>query len=725
MRNTFFPLLVLLGTLSCLGPTACAKSQPQATQKDVSAASALQPKPAESLIDEKIAGIIQDGHYGKRQLNNQRSEAIFKLYIKGLDPNRSYFTKKDIAHFSKYRDQLDNAIKAGNLQPAFAIYDVYEKRVKQRVAYALDVLKHKPNFSVKERYVFDRSHAPWAANRHVLDRIWRKRIKNDAIGLMLTGKSWKQAAKTLSKRYRTLRHRAVGNIRSANVFNAFMNAYAQAMDPHTDYFSPSESKQFQIQMSLKLTGIGAALQSENEYTKVIQIIPGGPAAQSHKLHRGDRITGVAQGHKRMVDVVGWRLDDVVKLIRGPKGSVVRLRILPSGKPPGSQEKVIRLVRNVVKLKQQEAHKKIITLKRNGKRYKIGVINIPSFYLDYQARIEGKKNYASTTRDARRLLNQLKKQHVAGVVLDLRNNGGGSLQEATDLTGLFVPHGPVVQLRGTKGNITVQKDDESSVAYSGPLAVLVNRFSASASEIFAGAIQDYHRGLIVGQKTYGKGTVQTLINLDRFIDTKTKAGQLKLTIGKFYRVTGSSTQDHGVHPDITMPTPINPHEFGEETDKNALPWDKIGPTDFKPVKDHLKTDIPKLRQKHLDRIKHDPAYALYLKDIHKIKKESGKKSISLVLAKRQAERKKEKKEQLARENLWRKLRGKPPIKSYKALKKKEKQQQQQANEEHNNNLDREAEAAPDVLLKETAQIVLDLSKLQQKRHAGQGVAAKTG
>ncbi|HET7370953.1 MAG TPA: carboxy terminal-processing peptidase [Gammaproteobacteria bacterium] len=649
----------------------------------------LTPKPAQVLVDQTVNGLLSRYHYGDKELNNALSEYIFRHYLKALDPTRSYFTQQDIDKFSKYSRQMGNAIRKGNLEPAFDIYNIYKERVAQQVDYALQVLDGKPDLTTDETYTFDRDKASWPANQAALDALWHKRVTNDIINLVLTGKSRKEAADVLRKRYKNFLEQAK-QINSADVFNTFMNTYAHAMDPHTAYFSPEDSEQFRIEMSLKLQGIGAALMIKNQYVTVDRVIPGGPAAKSDQLHTGDRIVGVAQGEDgKMVDVVGWRLSDVVNLIRGKKGTVVRLHILPRGAAPGSTEKNLELTRNIIELKAQQAKSDLINIKRDGKEYKIGVITIPSFYRDFKAEVAGKKDYRSTTRDVRRLIEELKKKDIDSLVVDLRDNPGGSLAEATEMTGLFIDQGPVVQVRGTDGKVKVHRDRDDSVAWRGPMVVMVNRFSASASEIFTGAIQDYHRGLIVGSTTYGKGTVQSLIDLNHFVASG-KAGQLKLTIAKFYRVTGSSTQDRGVRPDITLPSPIDTSEFGESTEENALPWDKISAADFKPFQDQLQAKLPALRQDHLHRVADSAEYQLFLKDIEIARKMHARNTVSLNIDKRRAERKQLEERQLADVNAWRELKGKKPVKSLEALP---------------DDADR-----PDVLLHEAAQIATDMSRM---------------
>lgn len=707
----------ILAGLMCIGLMLLAVSADSATRAAPAVASltplpALSPLPRETLVDQAIAGILERYHYNKAPLDQALSQLIFAHYLQNLDPNRSYFLQSDIDRFAPYRDTLDDAIRTGNLRPAFAMYNVYQERVQQRIQYALGLLAKEPDFKVKESFVYDRSKAPWAADVTQLDDLWRKRVKNDALGLLLAGKTWPQTVDILRKRYQNIEYRT-RQIAPADVFDLFMNSYTLSLDPHTNYFSPDQSQEFQIQMSLKLQGIGAALTSEGEYTRVDQVIPGGPAARSKQLHPDDRITGVAQGDKGdVVDVVGWRLDDVVQLIRGPKGSVVRLQILPAGAPPGSAEKVIRLVRDTVKLEAQAAHKSIVTLARAGRKYKIGVVTIPAFYSDFEGRMEGEANYTSTTRDVRKLLLELEAEHVDGVVIDLRNNGGGALDEAIRLTGLFIPHGPVVQIRHRDGRIDVLDDDDSNVVYRGPLAVLVNRFTASASEIFAGAMQDYHRGLIIGSNTYGKGTVQTLFDLNRIVPGNQDAGQLKLTVDKFYRISGASTQRKGITPDIALPSNIDPAEFGEDTQDDALPWDQISAADYAPLHLELATALTKLEKLHAERIAHSPAWALYLGGLRLLAQERAEKSVPLWLAAREVQRTGRDHERLALANDWRKLKGLPPATTLEAAYKLAESNAGKASPSSapDAGADNAGTLVPDVLLQETAHIVADMAAL---------------
>ncbi len=710
MRHKLAFLLVIVGSLS--SPAAYSVSIAPAASSNVAQLPILNPQPREALVEQAISGILARYHYGNQPLTDTLSQQIFKHYLANLDPNRSYFLQSDIDDFAPYQHDLDDAIRNGNLKPAYAIYNVYQQRVQQRIQYALGLLDHEPDFKIKEDYVYDREKAPWAVSTSELNDIWRKRVKNDMIGLLLAGKTWKQTADILRKRYQNFDFRA-RQIESQDVFDVFMNSYTLTLDPHSNYFSPSESQQFQIQMSLKFQGIGASLISEGEYTKVVQVIPGGPAARSKELHPDDRITGVAQGDKGdVVDVVGWRLDDVVQLIRGPKDSVVRIQILPAGAAPGSPEKILRLVRDTVKLEAQAAHKNIINVTSSDRRLKIGIVNIPAFYSDFAGRSEGEKNYTSTTRDVSKLLQELEAEHVDGVVIDLRNNGGGALDEATKLTGLFIPHGPVVQIRDTSGNVDVEDDDDSSLVYTGPLVVLVNRFTASASEIFAAAIQDYHRGLIVGSTTYGKGTVQQLIDLNRFVPGNQDVGQLKLTIDKFYRVNGASTQRRGVIPEINLPTPIDPKEFGEETEDDALPWDQIASADYTPFHLGLDKALPELTKLHDERIMDNPDWALFLNSIQLLEAERSAKSVTLLLSEREKLQTTRDDEKLALANAWRKLKGLPPAKSLDAAYKQTGNSKASTDDENSvDNTDIDIGGlVPDVLLQETAHITADLSIL---------------
>ena len=705
MRHKHLLLPLLAGGL--LAAAVSAYATVAAPAAATSALKPISPDPHQALVDETVTGLLQRYHYSKRPLDAGLSQAIFKHYLEDLDPNRSYFLQSDIDGLAGDKLTFGDDIRDGELQPAFDIYNLFQKRVSERLQYALQMLGHEPDFTVNESFVFDRTKAPWAKDSAELDDLWRKRVKNDLIGLMLAGKTWPQAADTLRKRYQSFAYRT-RQVNATDVFSLFMNAYAHSVDPHTDYFPPSQSAEFQIQMSLKLQGIGASLISDGEYTRVDHLLPGGPAARDKRLQPDDRITGVGQGdHGEITDVVGWRLDDVVALIRGNPGSVVRLQVLPAGASPGTQEKILQLTRDNVKLEAQAAHKKIIDVTRGKQAYKIGVITVPGFYEDLQARMQGDKNYTSTTHDVTRLVNELKAARVDGIVMDLRNNGGGSLKEAEDLTGLFVPDGPVVQIRHQDGKIDVEdENDDDGVLYSGPLVVLVNRFTASASEIFAAAIQDYRRGLVVGSVTYGKGTVQQLQDLNRFIPGDADSGQLKLTVDKFYRVSGSSTQNKGVAPDITLPALVDPTQVGESTNDSALPWDEIPHADYSALHSGLDKALPQLTDLHTTRTTKDADWHLFMDGLHQMEAQRAETSVSLVLTERKKQQADDDAKGLTLANAWRKLKGLPPATTLEAALKLPKSATAAAaiaaDDADSQGLE------PDVLLNETAAIVADIT-----------------
>ncbi len=536
----------------------------------------LTPKPIYGKEAKVIAYILDNNHYSKITLDDSLSSAILGEYVKSLDNNKTYFTSADLATFEKYRYTLDDLTREENVDAAYEIYAVFRKRFTERMNYIMNNLVNQPfDYSVDEFYETDRDKEPWCKNEEELNEVWRKIIKSQALSLKLTGKTQEDIEKTLKERYERF-NKSIQQFNSEDVFSMYMNTITEAYDPHTNYFSPKAADLFKQQMSLSLEGIGARLQTENDYTRVAEVILGGPADKSKLINVSDRIIGVAQGvDGEFVDVIGWRIDEVVKLIKGPKGTTVRLQILPAETGITGPSKVITLVRDKVKLEDQQAKKTIINYQKDGRNLKLGVITLPTFYMDFEAYQKGDPNYTSTTRDVRRLIKELQMEKVDGLALDLRNNGGGSLAEAIDLTGLFIKDGPVVQVKNSSNRIEVGKDDDTDIAYGGPLVVLTNRFSASASEIFAGAIQDYHRGVIIGESTYGKGTVQTVVDLKRFInDPKAQVGELKITFQKFYRVNGSSTQHKGVTPDIKLPTALDPEQFGESSSPSALPWDEI-------------------------------------------------------------------------------------------------------------------------------------------------------
>jgi carboxyl-terminal processing protease len=616
----------------------------------------LKPEKLFSQETELINTILSRYHYKKFNLNDSLSSVIFDSYLNSLDHTKSYFLASDIVSFNKYKFMLDDDILSGNLEPVYEIFNTYKKRVYERTDYVKKILTSEFDFTIDENYEIDRKDADWPKTTGEANEIWRKRIKNDALNLKLAGKDWESAAETLKKRYESYL-KAIEQYNSEDVFQLFMNSYTESIDPHTNYLSPSTSENFKISMTLSLEGIGAQLRTEGDYTKVVEIVPGGPAHKSNLLHQDDNIIGVAQGEDgEMVDVIGWRITDVVQLIRGPKGTVVRLQIIAADEGPNAIPKEIKIVRDKVKLEEQAAKKEIMEIMNDNVPYKIGVITVPTFYSDYDAQQRGEKDYRSTTKDVKKLINELKAENVDGLIIDLRNDGGGSLKEAIEMTGLFIKDGPVVQVKNSDGSIILEDDPDPQCAYDGPLAVLVNRFSASASEIFAGAIQDYKRGVIIGEQTYGKGTVQNLIDLNRIIpDSDDKLGQVKLTIAKYYRINGGSTQHRGVIPDIVLPSTIAPDEYGESSEKSALPWDQINTTNYIPYK-NLDNFIAILKQKHTERMDKDPEFEYILEDIKQIKEMREKNIVSLNENVRRKEKEEQEEREFQRENARRKVKG---------------------------------------------------------------------
>tara|TARA_E500000331_G_scaffold294392_1_gene292105 strand:- start:8681 stop:10756 length:2076 start_codon:yes stop_codon:yes gene_type:complete len=604
-----------------------------------------------SVISQRITKLIEDLHYSRPRLDNAFSSEILDKYLDTLDTNRLYFQSNDINSFSKYRYEIDNLSKDGNLDFIFEIFTLLKTRTEDRINFAIQLLEEEPDFSVDESFIFDRRDMTWPKNDEEINSVWRKRIKNDALGLILTGKTWEETSGILETRYKRIQT-SILQLTADDIFETFVNSLANTMDPHSNYFSPRNSEEYRIQMSLSYEGIGASLRLDNEYVTVINVIPGGPAQIDGQLKPEDRITAVGQGDLgELVDVIGWRLDDVVDIIRGPGGTVVKLQILPGGSPPGSNMKILDLTRDQVKLEEQAAKKELHEININNEDFNIGVIKIPSFYQDFEARNRGDENYKSTSRDVTTLLNELKLENIDGLVIDLRGNGGGHLSEATELTGLFVDYGPIVQLREARGNIQVLNDPSNGAIYDGPLAVLVDRFSASASEIFAAAIQDYGRGIVIGQQTYGKGSVQNLFMLDQFIRSPGN-GQITLTIGKYYRITGASTQNRGVTPDIELPSIIDKYIIGESNRDNSLSWDQVSPTRFS-SSDNLDDEIAILNHYFNNELAQDPNIKYLLKNIEQSIVNSSKKIISLNLTDRKNEQNAQREKVLANENERRK------------------------------------------------------------------------
>lgn len=660
-----------------------------ATDIDVGEPSALSSTQKHLEIAKLVTRFSEASHYARIRIDNDFSGALLDNYVEGLDSNRSFFLQSDIAQLERYRFSLDNSVRSGDMTPVFRIFGTYRERATANLDYALSLLEDEPDFTVDESYVFDRTDMPWPASAEEMQDLWRKRVKNDWLSLVLADpeKSAEDISTTLEKRYKRFVKR-INELDSDDVFEGFMNTFARTLDPHSSYMSPRQSEEYRIQMSLSYQGIGASLQLDDDIVTVLNIIPGGPAAIDGRLKASDQIVGVGQGEEEMVDVIGWTLDDVVQLIRGPADTEVRLQIRPGDTMPGESEYTLALTRNKIKLEEQAAQSEIVEIGRDAEAYKIGVISVPSFYQDFDARSRGEADYVSTTRDVERLIKELEQDDVRGIVLDLRGNGGGHLSEATALSGLFIDNGPIVQLRDTRGKIDILEDPIPAQAYDGPLVVLVDRFSASASEIFAAAIQDYNRGIVIGQQTFGKGTVQNLYVLDQYAPRSQfeGLGQLTLTIGKYYRVTGGSTQNRGVIPDIELPSMVNAGEIGENTKPRALPWDQINPTRFRADR-HFDDQLPLLNRDQIQRSATDPDFQFLLDDIEVAEELRQQTSVSLNLETRKTEQEARRQARLERENSRRQARGLEELESLDSA---------------------EDDEWPDVLLNQAVEILTDLA-----------------
>jgi len=593
-------------------------------------------------VAKRVSDLFSRSHYKYMPLDNTLSKKVFDRYIEQLDFNKQIFLQSDIDAMKVYQYELDENLKFGQLDPVYQIYQLNLTRRFERYSYALSLLDKEITFDEKDEYQFDRSEASWAKDKQALDKLWKERVKSDALTLKLSDKKWPEIKSLLTKRYNyALKH--LTQTESEDVFQSFMNAYAHTIEPHTSYLSPRNAERFNMEMNLSLEGIGAVLQLEDDYTVVRSLVPGGPADKSKQLAKDDKIIGVGQAGEKIVDVIGWRLDDIVELIKGPKGTTVQLQIL-SGKA-GDQNRVIEIVRETIHLEDREAKSSVEVI--DGKN--IGVITIPSFYIKLSEHVE-------------RELKILAKKEVEGIIIDLRNNGGGALSEATLLTGLFIKTGPVVQVRDSRQQVSIQVDDDDSIAYDGPLTVLINRNSASASEIFAAALQDYGRAIIIGENSFGKGTVQQHRRIARYYDKNQEAvGSVQYTIAKFYRINGGSTQNKGVVPDILFPSPIDPQDTGESLEKNALPWDNIRSAKYKKV-DDLDSAIKALELKHQARIKNEVEFDYLDDDIKAYRLDKDTTSISLVEKERLKEREEKEAAALIRTNQRLKRAGLAEIKS---------------------------------------------------------------
>jgi carboxyl-terminal processing protease len=682
-------LLLVTFTAAVFACNAAPKQQPV-----VEGIPNIKPDEQQGLVCKEVVALIENYNYKKIQINDSISSLILDKYIKALDPSKYYFLSSDIKDFEKYRSTLDDDFRNGDLSAPFYIFNVYLKRYNEWINYSLSQIGKKYNFNQNDTYVYDREKMPWISSTTALNDVWQKRVKYELVNLEIAGTSEAKNVETLTKRYQNLKSQ-VGKINNQDVFQSIMDAFTETIDPHTNYFNPSNAVAFNEDMARSFDGIGARLRLDNEVVKIEEIIPGGPAFKSKLLSTGDRIIGVAQAGGEFEDIIGWRIENSVAKIKGPKGTTVRLKIIPSGQELSAKPVIISLVREKIIMEDQSAKKEVKTITSNGKPYKIGIITVPAFYADFKAANAGDPNYKSTTRDVRLLLDTLKnRDKVDAIMMDLRSNGGGSLVEAIDLTGLFIDRGPVVQVKDLKGRIDVSEDTTPGVSWAGPFGVMVDRLSASASEIFAGAIQDYGRGIILGTQTYGKGTVQSSIDLNKLLNpsmlqrlaslinkdatTKTapgakdaapQLGQINLTMAKFYRVNGSSTQHKGVMPDITFPSLYPMDKIGEDTEPSALPFDVVPRSNFIPVAD-LNAVKSNLANLHQQRMAKSLEYKLLQQDIADMKSRDKDTSVSLNETKLKAERDSLEAKSLARTNELRAVRGLPPVKKGDKIKKDE-------------------------------------------------------
>ncbi|GAB3973101.1 carboxy terminal-processing peptidase [Spirosoma terrae] len=598
----------------------------------------LKPSISQEKVESLVAKLLTTYHYRKVRLNDSLSSVVWDNYLKEVDNSKTYLLASDVASLEKYRYQIDDALVNGDLTAAYDLYNIFRKRYQERSDFIKEQLKKPLSFTEDETFNTDREKASWPKTVEEQNELWRKILKNQALELRLGNRKDSAVVALMTQRYSNL-DKAVNRVKSADVFQMYMNSFAEALDPHTNYLSPSNADRFNQEMSQSLEGIGAMLREDGDYIRITEVLPGGPAFKSKLLNKEDKIAGVAQGDNGpMVNTMNWQVDDVVKLIKGPKGTVVRLQVISPNAIAGAPPKEIRLVREKIKLEEQRAKKETIEVSDNGRSFKIGVINIPMFYRDFEGARKREEGFSSTTSDVKRFIEELKTEKVDGIVIDLRDNGGGSLTEAINLTGLFIPKGPVVQVRESTGETEVYTDPDPSVTYDGPMAVLVNRFSASASEIFAAAIQDYKRGIIVGGQTFGKGTVQTLIDLNQWLPKEPeKVGQVKMTIQKFYRVNGSSTQHKGVTPDIELPSAFSAEEYGESSQPSALPWDQIKSTRYEQSSGIDDKILSRLRDRFDQRLKSDPELKQLAQDLADFKKAKENTVVSLQESKRRKER----------------------------------------------------------------------------------------
>ncbi|MGY4383535.1 carboxyl-terminal processing protease [Pedobacter sp. UYP24] len=685
MLKRMFLVIFTAAVLACQ-----AAPKPQEMVKGVSN---IMPDAKQALVCKEIVTLIENYNYKKMKVNDSISSVVLDKYIKDLDPSRNYFTSADIKDFETYRFKLDDDFRNGDLSAPFYIFNVYLKRYNEWIDYSVAQIKAKYDFNGNDKYVYDREKMPWATSSSNLNSLWQKRVKYELINLKIAGSTDAKNIEVLTKRYANLKSQ-VSKINNQDVFQTIMDAFTESIDPHTNYFNPSNAQAFSEDMARSFEGIGARLQMENEVLKIGEIIPGGPAYKSKLLNTGDRIIGVAQGNGEFEDITGWRIENSVSKIKGPKGTTVRLKIIPVGQELSAKPVIIALVREKIVMEDQSAKKKVETIKSNGNTYKIGIITLPAFYADFAALRQGDKNYKSTTRDVSLLIDTLKnKDKVDAIIMDLRSNGGGSLPEAINLTGLFIDKGPVVQIKDLRNDVEVDRDTVSGVAWDGPFGVMVDRLSASASEIFSGAIQDYGRGIIFGTQTYGKGTVQSSIKMDDLVNPsilqrlaalvgksgaktsskenpdKPQLGIINLTMAKFYRINGSSTQHKGVMPDIIFPSLYPLDKIGEDTEKSALPWDTVNKSDFIPVAD-LSATKAELVKLHDQRMANSLDYKILQQDLSDLKKRDSENSVSLNETRLKKERDSLEAKSLSKTNLLRASRGLAPIKKGDKIVKEE-------------------------------------------------------
>ena len=599
----------------------------------------LKENPVDSHLLKLVTGLSETAHFSKKRVTNELSPFILMNFLENLDPVKMYFNRSDIRYFQRYRFKIDDALRQGNLEPVYDIFRIYRLRVQQRLGFCINLLlTEEHNFETDSSYDFNRQSKNWFENINELENLWKKKTHNDLLTLILAGQKKEAAIEQLEKRYQRF-VKKVNLFNEEDVISIFLNSYTHTLDPHSNYLNPTQSEEYEIQMSLSYQGIGARLNLNDEQVQIVNVIPGGPAARDGRLKPMDKIIGIInEKNKEIIDLIGWDLDEVVKLIRGPKGTKVTLQILPEGSNTDDVPYLLTLKRDEVKLEEQAASSVIETLQINNKTYNIGLITIPSFYQDFQSKNKGGSEYRSTSEDVKKLVRNLEEIGIDALVIDLRGNGGGLLSEAASLTGLFIDEGPIVQLKDTRNKIEIIDDPIAGSIYEGPLAVIVDRYSASASEIFAGAIQDYSRGIVIGQQTFGKGTVQSLYSLDRYSRFRSQKGfgQLTLTIGKFYRVSGQGTQNKGVIPDIQLPSLINEEMIGEETKKNTLPWDKIMSLEYN--SDLIfKKSIDKLKKNFDEKSKDNLPLIFLQEDIDQLTEQNKETKLSLNYEERKVKR----------------------------------------------------------------------------------------